>query len=348
MAIWASTATTAASARRWAPALQPGLTGPRGVARRLLIEALLFTAGVLAYFSVRGLTESSAAVAVAHARELVRVERWLGVFHEHDLQRVVLDHEWLTSAFSRFYIFGHWPLIIGCAVWLAWRRPDTYRWLRTAMLVSGLIGVVVFVTYPVAPPRLAGLGIVDTVVMHTDAYRVLQPPSFVNQYAAMPSLHVGWDLLVCLALFRAGVPRWVRRLAVLAPVLMAITVVATGNHYLVDVVAGVGIALIGAMVATSWARWADWARGAKRSDDRGRVSGRGTAGAGVGDVHGGGGDSGQPSRRVPGGHELGDGGLGGAALDVPRHLQPAALVDGRARQPQVVPEPLPEHDLCNA
>jgi hypothetical protein len=58
------------------------------------------------------------------------------------------------------------------------------------------MGLCVYTTYPVAPPRLAGMGFVDTITEQSSSYRVLQPPAFVNQYAAMPSLHVGWDLLV--------------------------------------------------------------------------------------------------------------------------------------------------------
>jgi hypothetical protein len=75
-----------------------------------------------------------------------------------------------------------------------------FRRLRDAMAVSGAMGVCVYVSYPVAPPRLARLGMTDTITEQSQAYRVLQPPAFINQYAAMPSLHVGWNLLLGLAL----------------------------------------------------------------------------------------------------------------------------------------------------
>jgi membrane-associated phospholipid phosphatase len=222
---------------------------------RVLTEPALFVAGVLAYFLTRGVTEAGYPLAAAHADRLVSLERSLGMDVEAWFQGLVLPHHALVTVANWVYIYGHWPVIVGTAAWLAWRRPDTYRWLRTAMLVSGAIGVVVFVGYPVAPPRLMpDLGIADTVTQHSSAYRVLQPPSFVNQYAALPSLHVGWDLLVGLALLRAGTNRAVKVLAVAAPVAMALAVVVTGNHYLVDVVAGVLVAGAGALAATLWSR----------------------------------------------------------------------------------------------
>jgi hypothetical protein len=86
----------------------------------------------------------------------------------------------------------------------------------------------------VAPPRLAHLGLVDTVTERSQAYRILQPPAFVNQYAAMPSLHVGWDLLVGLTIVSAASATWLRMVGRLMPVLMAVATVATANHYLLD------------------------------------------------------------------------------------------------------------------
>ncbi|HEU4912298.1 MAG TPA: phosphatase PAP2 family protein [Actinomycetes bacterium] len=222
---------------------------------RLLTEPALFVAGVLAYFLTRGATEAAYPVAADHARRLVDLERGLGLDLERWAQGFVLPHEELVTLANWVYIYGHWPVIAAVGLWLVWRRPGTYRWLRTAMLVSGAIGVVVFVLYPVAPPRLMPeLGVADTVTRHSSSYRVLQPPSLVNQYAALPSLHVGWDLLIGLALLRAATGRVLRALGVLAPVAMAVAVVVTGNHYLVDVVAGVLVALTGAVVATALER----------------------------------------------------------------------------------------------
>jgi hypothetical protein len=89
-------------------------------------------------------------------------------------------------------------------VWLATRHSDVFRRLRDAMMLSGAVGMVIFTTYPVAPPRLANPDLIDTVTESSESYRVLQPPAFVNQYAAMPSLHAGWDLLVGIAIVTAA------------------------------------------------------------------------------------------------------------------------------------------------
>jgi membrane-associated phospholipid phosphatase len=122
--------------------------------------------------------------------------------------------------------------------------------LRDAMMISGLLGMAIFVSYPVAPPRLVGdLDMVDTVTESSEAYRVLQPPAFVNQYAAMPSLHSGWDLLVGIAIVTAATTAFVKAIGYAMPVLMTISVVVTANHYILDVVAGVTLVLIGHAVA---------------------------------------------------------------------------------------------------
>ena len=125
------------------------------------------------------------------------------------------------------------------------------------MVVSGLMGLCVYTTYPVAPPRLSGLGMIDTVTQQSQAYRVLQPPAFVNQYAAMPSLHVGWDLLVGLALLAASTSLAVRALGVAMPLAMAVATVVTANHYVLDVLVGALFGLTGWVAALHLGRRRD-------------------------------------------------------------------------------------------
>jgi membrane-associated phospholipid phosphatase len=99
--------------------------------------------------------------------------------------------------------------------------------------------------------------VVDTVTRSSDSYRVLQPPAFVNQYAAMPSLHAGWDLLVGIAIVTAAATVWLRVIGLVLPISMMLAVVATGNHFVLDVVAGVALALLGHAVALRLERWRD-------------------------------------------------------------------------------------------
>jgi cell division protein FtsW (lipid II flippase) len=148
------------------------------------------------------------------------------------------------------YIWGHWPVIAAVAIALFSVRRDRYRLLRNAVIVSGLIGFLFFALLPTAPPRMVDAGFVDTVTRWSDSYRTLQPPKFTNQYAAMPSLHFGWNLLVGIVLFGSTRLLVVRAFAVLMPAAMAFAVVATANHWVVDVVAGAAVVLVGLALAT--------------------------------------------------------------------------------------------------
>ncbi len=223
----------------------------------VLGQAGVVAIGVFVYFRIRGLTETSLATAQAHGRDIVSLERTLGLDVEPQLQAWVAPSETLRTLANWVYIWGHWPVIIATMIWLAWHHRREFLRLRDAMIVSGALGMLVFVSYPVAPPRLLSIGLVDTVTESSKAYRVLQPPGFVNQYAAMPSLHSGWDLLVGIAIFTAATTLALRVVGVALPVLMALAVVATANHYVLDVVAGIALVLVGHLVALQLERRRD-------------------------------------------------------------------------------------------
>lgn len=261
--------------------------GSWGLARALAREVVLLTLAVSVYFGVRHLTAGDRLTAESNAGSVVDLERRLGVFVERDVQQWALGVEGLVPVMNQVYVFGHWPVIVAVMVWLAWRRPAAYPVYRNALLVSGVVGMVIVAAYPVAPPRLMDLGFLDTVVAHTDAYRVLQPPALTNQYAAMPSFHVGWDLLVGIALVRESGRAWLRAVGRALPLLMVASVVITGNHYLLDAVAGDAIVLASLALALWWARRGRLDVGATarptrewRSDERhrGRPCGRSRVG----------------------------------------------------------------------
>ena len=214
---------------------------------------MLLIIAVAVYFGVRSLTAGSAPVAEANADRLVALERSLGIFVERDLQDFALEFDGVLGVVNAIYIWGHWPVIAAVFGWLAWRRRDAFVVYRNALLISGLVGMIIVATFPVAPPRLMDLGFLDTVTAQSEAYRVLQPPSFTNQYAAMPSFHVGWDLLAGIALVREGSRLWMRVAGSALPLLMLVSVVVTGNHYFVDAVVGDAIVLASVWIATTWA-----------------------------------------------------------------------------------------------
>jgi hypothetical protein len=215
-----------------------------------LFEVSVATVAYLAYFLVRGLTESGFERAKDNAEQVIRFESWIGLYHERTVQDAIANHERLVNLANWVYIWGHWPVIIAVGAWLMRSNPAEYRILRNSFLLSGAIGLVVFVLFPVAPPRLIEAGLIDTVTERSHAYRVLQPPAFVNQYAAMPSLHFGWDLLIGVILVRHAGSRFFRAIGFLLPVAMAWAVVATANHFLIDGVAGAAVALFGFAVAS--------------------------------------------------------------------------------------------------
>lgn len=218
------------------PARLPAL--PRLSLRRATREAIIIAVSVAAYFLVRGLTEGAFDTAIANAERLVHLEQTLGIYREPWVQRQLVDYQRVIDLMNWVYIWGHWPVIFVAACWLFVRRPRTYYIIRNAFLISGGVGLIVFATFPVAPPRLATPEFIDTITLHSNAYRVLQPPAFVNQYAAMPSLHFGWDLLIGGAIARE-VKAWpIRIWGLILPVLMLGAVVITANHFIIDAVAG--------------------------------------------------------------------------------------------------------------
>src|SRR5688500_17634581 len=205
-------------------------------------ELLLWLGLYPAYLAIRGLSIDGYGTALANAHDLISVERSLSVFHEAAVQDAL-------SAFhgflSTYYMLGFGPVVAAALVWLASTRPALYRGLRNALFVSLAFAAVSYALLPMAPPRLVpDIGIADTVGLaaghDTGSFGGVVP---FNPYAAMPSMHVGWSLLVGIFGFRAlrGNPlRWV---FALHPVVMATAVTATGNHYFLDSMAGVAVVL---------------------------------------------------------------------------------------------------------
>ena len=222
----------------------------------LVVEALILVAAYLAYEAVRRFVAPDPGDAAGRALGLIHIEQRLGVFFEPHLQRRVLGHEWLVTFLNWVYVWGYLPVISGCAVYLYVRDRDAYHRYRNAFLLSGLIGLAIFETLPVAPPRMfPDLGFVDTVRDGSAAYRSLEGSKMVNEFAAVPSFHFGWILLVSLAVFRTHHARVVRAVAAAAPLLMLSAILLTANHYLLDAAAG-GATVLFALAAVCMAeRW---------------------------------------------------------------------------------------------
>ncbi|NNF55089.1 MAG: phosphatase PAP2 family protein [Acidimicrobiales bacterium] len=213
----------------------------------LIKQTILVGLAVLLYFAVRGQTEGAESAALENGRRVLDFEQELHIAYERDVQSVFSSHIAVTLN-NWAYIWLHWPVITVTLLWLHRTRRLDYLILRNSMFISGAIGLLIFMRFPVAPPRLLP-GFVDTVSEFSTSYRILQPPDLVNKYAAIPSLHVGWNLLVGVVLYGASRRLAIRLAAVLSPIIMTIAVVATANHYIVDAVAGIVVALAGLLLA---------------------------------------------------------------------------------------------------
>jgi hypothetical protein len=241
----ASTETVAAPRR----APRPWWTDP-------LWQLFVATCGYVVYSLSVGAVQWAGA---AHARESLAIqnawhvidfERLLGIFRERDLQSLIIGNDAAMQFFNGVYMWAHLPLIILLAVWLyVFHRPH-FRETRNAVLISGAIALVIFQIFPVAPPRLVpGLNFVDTAAKVSGVYDTVEPKVFFNPYAAVPSMHVGWVLLMGLSLWRFSPHAVVRWLGLALPLFMAFAVAVTGNHYFLDAVSGVVAAVIGLAAA---------------------------------------------------------------------------------------------------
>ena len=262
-------------------------------------EILLILAFYAVYSFVRNLFGSQgtgpgidASVAYEHARQMIDLERALGLYFEADLQRWYLDLP--AMGFIRFWniLYGtaHFVVTAGALFWLFRRDKARYpRWRNTlgAMTAVALVG---FASYSLMPPRLLDstsvygacrlhspaayeeadpddvhvegcerYGYVDTLAVHGGwiSFEDDRAAELTNQYAAMPSMHIGWSVWSMLVLLPMVRRRWVRALVVAYPALTLFTIIVTANHYWIDAVGGLAALGIGAAVArplTAWSR----------------------------------------------------------------------------------------------
>ncbi len=215
-----------------------------------VVELLIVGVAFVFYYLVRGFVVERTFEATSRAIRILELEQSLGLWvWETKMQAWLMSSDILVHLFNNIYVYAHFPLIIIIGLWLFFFHRERYVLLRNAFLISGGIGLIIFNLLPMAPPRLLPWPLSDQVVDTMFAFsRVnydMQPAAFVNHYAAMPSLHFGWNLLLGIAII------WTMRnflgiaLGVTMPAAMFVAVVATGNHFILDVIAGTVVALIG-------------------------------------------------------------------------------------------------------
>ena len=215
----------------------------------LPVEAALVLLLYALYETSRGLVGGDPSVASRHAQDIVSVERGLHVFVEGDVQDAARTVPGLIGTLGILYLTLHLAVTGGYLLWLHRRRPAAFPVVRTTLLVASGLALIGHLAFPTAPPRLAGIGIVDTVSnAHIDLNKGLIS-SLYNPFAAVPSMHIGYAVVVGGSLLHCGGRRALRVLGTLYPALVLLAIVATGNHFLFDAVTGVVVAGVAAPAA---------------------------------------------------------------------------------------------------
>lgn len=238
---------------------------PAGRRPRWWVEAAVLVWLLWAYDATANLAHLRQAAAVAHARSVVHLEAVLHLDPELAMDRWLAGHPLLGWWVSTFYDNAHFVVTLGVLGWLWWRHPGPYRPLRTALAGLNVVALAVFWWWPMAPPRLVpGYGAVD-VVAATGApgsWHAGTLAHHANELAAMPSLHLAWAVWSAWALWqvwRSGAAGGrARRWAPVVwayPASVAVGVLATGNHFVADVAAGVVLAAAVVPAADRVHRW---------------------------------------------------------------------------------------------
>jgi membrane-associated phospholipid phosphatase len=243
-----ATRENAAATRERTPDESPtGLRRHGPALRRALREVLLVGLLFMAYKAGRIVADGHVAEAMANAWHVWDLERAVGLPAESGLQHLLLQNHFLVRAANCYYAYVHFPATAAVLIWMYLRRQDYYRWTRRTLAFLTAAALVVHLLLPLAPPRmLTTIGMIDTGKLYGPAvYGSPSTDTLTNQYAAMPSLHVGWALALAIALIVATRSRW-RWLWLAHPLVTLLVVVGTGNHYWLDAI--VAVVLLGVVL----------------------------------------------------------------------------------------------------
>jgi hypothetical protein len=210
------------------------------------------------YDTINNLAPLRRLAALHNAASVLAFERSLNLAPELALDRWVAAHATLGLAVSYYYVFAHFFVTFGLLGWLWWHKPKLYRPLRTQLVLINVIGLAIFWCFPVAPPRmLTGDGFTD-IVAATNAVGDFHKgglATVANQYAAMPSLHIAWASWCTLVVWRVFSNRIARTVAIVYPFVTAFVVLSTGNHFLLDVLAGAATMAAAVAIELAAGRW---------------------------------------------------------------------------------------------
>ncbi|MFD7434229.1 phosphatase PAP2 family protein [Streptomyces sp. NPDC059861] len=210
------------------------------------------------YSAGRLFARGDVTTAVDHGLAILRMEKALHLNAEHPLNRLFTREAWIGIPADFWYASLHYLVTPALLVWLFRSRAVQYRAARTWLMTSTFIGLIGFTLMPTCPPRLlsAGYGFVDTMAQYStygwwagEASAPRGLGGMTNQYAAMPSLHVGWALWCGVILWRYGGTRLAKAAGVAYPLVTTIVVMGTANHYFLDAAAGAAVMGAGLLLA---------------------------------------------------------------------------------------------------
>jgi membrane-associated phospholipid phosphatase len=220
---------------------------------RWRVQLGLFVAAWAIYDIARWVAAGELGPATDNARWVMDLEHSTGTAVERSVQQA-FDAGWATWLLSNVYLAAQLAVVPGALFFLYRSSPAIYRRLRDTILATWMISVPIFALFPVAPPRLAGIGMADTVSDQAAVALTGHSTVFYNPLAAVPSLHCGFAFAIGIALAAAAKKPWTRALALTWGPIVALSVVATGNHYVFDIAAGLLVSVAGYVVGTRVSR----------------------------------------------------------------------------------------------
>ena len=218
-----------------------------------LFQIGLFALADLVYETVRGVAENNTAAAFDNARQIVSFEKGLGLFFEQGLQAWAMGSRFLIDFTNFMYVNSHFVITTAALVWLYLRHNDRFYFVRNMFMVAMGLALVGYLVMPTAPPRfLPELGFVDTIAYYADVHHDSGFVTlFFNPYAAVPSMHVAFSLMLAGSAIGIVRHRFVKALWALYPPLIAFVVIVTGNHWWFDAAVGACVAAAAALVAST-------------------------------------------------------------------------------------------------
>ncbi|MDT0549481.1 MULTISPECIES: phosphatase PAP2 family protein [Streptomyces] len=222
---------------------------------RLWFEILLVAVSYWTYSLIRNAVPEQRREAMRNADSVWDWEHRLGLAFEHGVNHAIDSVSWLIVGMNYYYATLHFIVTLGVLVWLYHWHPGRYAATRLVLLATTGVALIGYYLFPLAPPRLmAGGHFVDTVVAHHTWGSMASGnlANMSNQYAAMPSMHIGWSLWCGVTIATLARPVWAKALGLLYPTATLVVIVATANHFWLDAVGGVICLSFGFTLSRLW------------------------------------------------------------------------------------------------